>query len=157
VKIFVVRHAIAEEREDFHKGKMKSDDLRPLTEKGKKEFRKFSKTIHSCYPDVELFFVSPLTRALQTADILKKRYKKKFSVIDQLRPEEKPENLLKFLKVQKKENIMIVGHEPFLSRFVGTCTTGEPESIVKLKKGGLCVLEENKNHFVIKTLINPKN
>jgi len=158
VKIFVVRHAIAEDRIAFFK-KNKKDDLRPLTSKGKKEFKEVSKKLVKLCSKVDVYFASPLMRALQTAEILEKRYKKKFKVVDELRPDRGHADLLSFLKRQKKNSVMIVGHEPFLSEFIGFCVTGRSQSLVDLKKGGLTILDQIpgfKNEFVIKGHFSPK-
>lgn len=138
MKLLLVRHAVAEEREDF---RGKDDDLRPLTSKGKKDFEKVSKIYKKIYPDVEEFYSSDLLRAKQTADILTKRYNTKYKIIEELRPEENPNELLKRIQKSKGNFVAIVGHEPSLSQFIGYVITGAKKSIVEMKKGGACLLD----------------
>jgi phosphohistidine phosphatase len=138
MKILIIRHGIAQEREDFD---LPNDDLRPLTSEGKKEFEKVSKYYKKLYPNIEDFFSSPLVRAIQTADILKKKFTKKYTIIEELRPECTPHELLKKLESTKKSFIAIIGHEPLLSQFIGYAVSGRNESIVDLKKGGACLIE----------------
>lgn len=153
MRVLVIRHAIAQERADF---KSFNDDLRPLTAKGKKEFEKVSKCYKKIYPDVEEFYSSSLLRATETADILKKKYKKNYKIIEELRPECSAQTLLKKLKKSKKDFVAIVGHEPSLSTFIGQAITGKEKSIVELKKGGACLLEIGRKSKII-TLHLPKN
>lgn len=153
MRVLVIRHAIAQDREDF---KSFNDDLRPLTAKGIKEFEKVSKCYKKLYPDVEEFYSSSLLRATETADILKKKFKKNYKIIEELRPECGAQALLKKLKNSKKDFIAIVGHEPSLSTFIGQAITGKEKSIVELKKGGACLLEIGRTSKII-TLHSPKN
>lgn len=158
MRILIVRHAIAEERDEWAKINP-DDELRPLTKKGIKQFIQFSKQICKLVEDPDLFLTSPLVRAEQTADILKKRYKKNFRAIKELKPEASCARLLKFLSLSKKKNIVLVGHEPFLSEFVSYCVTGLVKSDVILKKGGCCLLIAEKmlkGSAKIEVLYQPK-
>lgn len=138
MKLLIIRHAVAMEREDFQ---LSNDDLRPLTAKGKKEFKKATKGYKKLYPDIEEFYSSPLVRAKETAEILKKRFKKNYKIIHELKPDGDFGDLLNKLKESQKDFIAIVGHEPFLSQFVGFAVTGKSKPIVEMKKGGACLLE----------------
>ncbi len=158
MKILIVRHAIAEDRD--HWAKMNPDDeQRPLTKKGIKQFISFSKTICHLLDDPDLFLCSPLVRSIQTADILKKRYKKNYRIIKELKPEATCARLLKFLSLSKKKKIILVGHEPLLSEFIGYCVSGASKSDVILKKGSCCLLETEKMQKAcakIEALYQPK-
>ncbi|MES2769156.1 MAG: histidine phosphatase family protein [Bdellovibrionota bacterium] len=153
MKVLVIRHAVAQDREDF---KSFDDDLRPLTSKGKKEFEKVSRSYKKLYPDVQEFYSSSLLRATETADILKKKFKKNYKIIEELRPESNSLALLKKLKNSKKNFVAIIGHEPSLSRFIGQAIVGQKKSIVELKKGGACLLELSRIPKII-TLHSPKS
>lgn len=153
MKVLVIRHAIAQDREDF---KHFDDDLRPLTSKGKKEFEKVCKAYKKLYPDVKEFYTSSLLRATETADILKKKYKKNYKIIEELRPECPSQELLKKIKNSKKDFVAIIGHEPSLSEFIGYAVTGKKKSIVEMKKGGACLLEIGRDSRIV-TLHNPKS
>lgn len=153
MKILIIRHAVAQEKEDF---KLQDDDLRPLTAAGKKEFLKLSQYYKKLYPNVDSFFSSPLLRATQTADILKKKFNKKYVILEELKPEHSPENLLKKLISNKKTFMTVIGHEPSLSQFIGYAITGKKQSIVELKKGGACLIEIGETSKII-TLHSPKS
>jgi phosphohistidine phosphatase SixA len=40
-----------------------------------------------------------------------------------------------------QQDIMLVGHEPYLSRLLSMLLTGNPNLSVVMKKGGLCTLD----------------
>lgn len=137
MKIIIVRHAVAEDKVLFAK-KNVNDDLRPLTTRGKSEFIKNSKVIKKIYPSIDKILTSPLTRAMQTAEILEARYKMKSVIIEELRPGKDFSRLLK--KIAKFDRPVLVGHEPFLGEFIGYMV-GSSHAPVVMKKGGVCVLE----------------
>lgn len=153
MKILVIRHAIAMEREDFS---LPNDDLRPLTSEGKKEFAKLTNYYKKLYPNVQYFYSSPLERAKQTADIITKKFKKKYSIIEELRPTGDPKALLKKMLTHKTGFIAIIGHDPSLSEFVGFMLSSKNSSPVKLKKGGACLLELSEKTQLV-TLHSPNS
>ena len=69
MKLLLIRHAIAEEREDFEKTG-KDDRLRPLTDEGRKKMKQAARGLKEVVPHVDLLATSPLTRAAQTGAIL---------------------------------------------------------------------------------------
>ncbi|MCJ8277182.1 MAG: histidine phosphatase family protein [Bdellovibrionales bacterium] len=73
MKLYIIRHAHAEERHIFAQSG-KPDELRPLTETGIKRMRKFLQSFTKNEEDINLFLQSPLIRAQQTVDILKEFY-----------------------------------------------------------------------------------
>ena len=45
------------------------------------------------------------------------------------------------------KNVLIVGHEPYLSRLIALLVTGNTTAALDLKKGGLAKLELKKLHY----------
>jgi phosphohistidine phosphatase len=142
MRLLVIRHGIALERQDFAKTG-RPDALRPLTDGGRRKMGRAARGIHRLEPDVAILASSPLTRAIQTAQIVVRRYKHlKIVQIAALGPRKPPGQLLEWLqKNPAKGTVAIVGHEPHLSRFVGWMLTGLRESFIELKKGGAVLLE----------------
>ena len=69
--VLVIRHAIAQDRNEFAKAHPGEDDgARTLTDKGRKRMRQAALGLRRIAPAVELLGSSPLARALQTADIV---------------------------------------------------------------------------------------
>ena len=72
MKLLVVRHGAAMEREDFA-STGESDDLRPLTEEGKAEMKLIASSLSDDVEKLDVLATSPLVRARQTADIIAER------------------------------------------------------------------------------------
>lgn len=141
MKLLMVRHAIAEEREDFARTG-KDDDLRPLTDEGRKKMKQIARGLRKLCPDVELLATSPLTRAAQTAAILDSVYGGLQEVeIDDLSPDASPADFLRWLRQQKHGIIAAVGHEPSISLILSWLLTGAERRIFSFRKGGACLLD----------------
>lgn len=143
MEIIIVRHALAEEREDFAK-KGLEDQFRPLTLKGRKRMQKVCMQMKDFIKDVDVIVTSPFTRAAQTAQILSQFYPgKKVIEIPEMVPQSPPQALLKWIRTQGRNHkrIMIVGHEPHLSVFASFMLTGKAESFIDLRKSGILSLE----------------
>jgi len=141
MKLLLIRHAIAEEREDFARSG-KDDRLRPLTEEGRKKMKQEAKGLREIVPEIDLLATSPLTRAAQTAAILDTVYGDLKEVeIKELSPEASPESFLRWLRKQKAGTVAVVGHEPSLSLIVSWLLTGTERRLIAIRKGGACLLD----------------
>lgn len=143
MKIYFLRHAIAEDRQIFAE-KGLSDDLRPLNSRGIKKMKQSLPAICAVLPKIDFIATSPLTRAMQTAEIFKTIYKNAVIFeVPALKPSASCMQTLKWLKTQKQKinEMLIIGHEPRLSQFASFLVTGKTAPLFTLKKGGLCVLE----------------
>jgi phosphohistidine phosphatase len=141
MNLYVLRHGIAvEHRPDFD-----NDADRPLTGKGKCRIRQIADAMREMELSFDLIFSSPFPRARQTAEIVAAVFKrqKKLACTNELMPEGSAKVFVEQLNKIKPspENILLVGHEPYLSRFIGLLAAGNPDSEIDLKKGGLCKLE----------------
>jgi phosphohistidine phosphatase len=125
-----------------------NDAARPLTPKGKRQLRKIVGAMEKMDLRFDLVLFSPLLRAKQTAEIaaagLKLKKRLKFS--DELQPDGNVKKLFSQLGELKPapENILLVGHEPYLSRLISLLVSGGENMAVDFKKGGLCKLEAEK-------------
>ncbi len=143
MNLIIIRHAVAEEREDFAI-KNKEDSLRPLTVKGKKRMEKMMGVIEDLVSEAHLIVTSPYTRAVQTAEIIGKSYPKvPVAVAAELVPHSPPQAFLKWLKGQKADlkNIIVVGHEPQLGLFLSYLLAFKNISFVDIKKSGAACIE----------------
>jgi phosphohistidine phosphatase len=142
VNLLVVRHGIAEDREVFGRTE-KDDDLRPLTDEGRKKMARGAQGLRTLVPALDLIASSPLVRAQQTAAIVAKAYG--ISVGETTRVLEPDAPLAQFAKwIETREDrdvIAVVGHEPHLSALVTWLMAGVDDSRLELKKGGACLLE----------------
>jgi phosphohistidine phosphatase len=141
MKLLLIRHAIAEEREDFARTG-KDDSLRPLTDEGRKKMKQVARGLQGIVPDIDLLATSPLTRAAQTGAIVDSVYGGLKEVeIEELSPEATPNDFLRWLRKQKAGCIAAVGHEPSISLILSWLLTGSERRIFAFRKGGACLLE----------------
>jgi len=140
VNVYIVRHAIAVPR-----GTPGYDDdsQRPLTDAGRKKFKKIAKGLDQLGVDFDVILTSPYVRARDTAKILAKEFgmKKDVGFSDNLIPPGNFENLIK--EIQEKydvSSIALVGHEPMLSSLISWLATGNTDMKLTLKKGGVAFL-----------------
>ena len=141
MKLLLIRHAIAEEREDFARTG-KDDRLRPLTDEGRKKMKQAAKGLREILPEIDLLATSPLTRAAQTGAIVDSVYGGLKEVeIEELSPEATPSDFLRWLRKQKADTIAAVGHEPSISLILSWLLTGNERRIFTFRKGGAALLE----------------
>jgi phosphohistidine phosphatase len=142
MKLIVIRHAIAGDREEFARTGM-PDALRPLTAEGRKRMRRGARGLRELVPRLDVLAASPLTRAVQTAEIVAAEYGGMACVnVPELAPEAVPDSLVPWLRGQGAgSSVAVVGHEPHLGFLVGWLLTGRHQSFVELKKGAACLLE----------------
>lgn len=141
MRLLLIRHAIAEEREDFARTG-KDDRLRPLTDEGRKKMKQAARGLRSLVSEIDLLATSPLTRAAQTGAVLDSVYGGLDVVeIDELSPETTPEQFLRWLLQQNEDLIAAIGHEPSLSHILGWLLTGTDRRLFAFRKGGACLLE----------------
>lgn len=143
MKLLVIRHAVAEDRDAFAATGL-PDAQRPLTDDGRKKMRGAARGLKEVVSRIDVLATSPLVRAQQTAEIIIKAYGGDLHArtIDELSPERRPDELLGWLRShQLGDTVAVVGHEPHLGFLVGWLLTGRNDSFVDFKKGGAVLLE----------------
>jgi phosphohistidine phosphatase len=141
MKLLLIRHAIAEEREDFARTG-RDDRQRPLTDEGRKKMKQNARGLKALVPGIDLLATSPLTRAAQTAAVVDSVYGDLEEVeIEELAPEASPEDFLRWLRQQKAETVAVVGHEPSISLILSWLLTGNERRLFSFRKGGAVLLE----------------
>jgi phosphohistidine phosphatase len=146
--ISLLRHGIAAERGTPG---YENDSERPLTARGERRMRRIAEGMLALGLSYDLMLSSPYLRAKQTADIVAQVFKTPDGVqlSDTLTPEGNPRQLIVTLHSTDHEgqNILLVGHEPYLSRLISTLLTGNANLPVVMKKGGLCTLDVESLRF----------
>ena len=136
--LYIMRHAEAVERSDTLK-----DEWRYLTEKGRTVAEKVSASIAKIGPKTRLTITSPLTRAVQTAEIAAKKACRKNVVVASslLLPGADIGELVVYIKgCGDAKRVMLVGHEPQLGSLVAALL-GREDDTVSLKKGACVTLK----------------
>jgi phosphohistidine phosphatase len=136
--LYVMRHAEAVEGSDILQ-----DEWRYLTEKGRSAAEKTSSLIAKIGPKPRLTITSPLTRAVQTAEIAAGKACRKNVVVASalLMPGGDIGELVTHLKsCRDAKRVMLVGHEPQLGLLVAALLGRDGETI-SLKKGACVTLK----------------
>jgi phosphohistidine phosphatase len=142
MELFLLRHGIAAERgtEPFT-----NDSHRPLTAVGLKRTRKIARAIKALRPRFDLVLTSPYVRAKQTADIVLEvlELHSVLRLSSHLAPGAKPRALIAELQqlCKSEAHVLLVGHEPDLSRLASLLISGRTLSDITLKKAGLIKLQ----------------
>lgn len=135
--LLIIRHAIAEDRDDFAKTG-KPDDLRPLTADGRAKMIHCAQGLRQIAPEISVLATSPLTRARETADIVADEYEIDIhSTTEALLPSAQLPEFVDWVADRADQPVVaVVGHEPHLSKLATWLISGVDESHVELKKGG---------------------
>jgi phosphohistidine phosphatase len=141
MKLLVVRHAVAKDKEAFAKTGA-DDGERPLTKPGRREFKKGARGIARIVGAVDVVATSPLVRAAETARILAAALGTEGPITrTELEPGGSARALIAWLGRQgRTKTVAIVGHEPDLSRLVARLATGQESDCIEFDKGGACLL-----------------
>lgn len=139
--LIVVRHAQAEDPETFAESGSPDCD-RPLTAQGVKRMKRAARGLREVLDGVDRIFCSPCARAEHTARILAGELEHgTVERTEQLAPGAEPEALARWLDgLSAKGRVMLVGHEPDLSRLIAWLCAGSGQSLVEMKKGAACAV-----------------
>ena len=140
MRLLIIRHAIAEDREVFA-DTGRDDAMRPLTAEGSRKMRRAARGLRRIVPVIDELVASPLTRASETAEIVRREYEiDRVETADVLRPGTSLDDTVRWLAERNADLVAAVGHEPDLSRLTTYLISGEDRSAVQLKKGGACLI-----------------
>lgn len=139
MRLFLLRHSKAKEA-----SLLAFDAKRKLTAEGKtlafRRAQKFRKKLDH----IEVIFSSPFPRALETAEIFASVLGKEnvLSELDLLDTSGQPLQILKMMsKLKNQQNILLVGHEPWMSKLASLLISGSQNTHIRIKKCGLCIIE----------------
>jgi phosphohistidine phosphatase len=141
MELLVIRHAIAEDRDEFAKSDQ-PDDERPLTDAGRRKMKNAARGLRKIVGNIDHLATSPLVRAVQTAEIISDAFDiGPAEVIPHLAPDARPEDFGRWISVHADKGVVaIVGHEPNLSSLVSWLIAGSGSSRIEMKKGGACLV-----------------
>lgn len=137
MNLYLIRHSIAE-----NISLNKKDFERELTEEGKFVIQKASEAWKNYVGKVDVVLTSPLTRAIQTADIISSNLQEVPNVIkdNNLGTGSRTSDLIDLLNSLKYKNVIVVGHQPDLSIHINNfCGSGNfnlafpPASLAKIE------------------------
>jgi phosphohistidine phosphatase len=138
VLLYLVRHAIAEDRGDA----WPDDRLRPLSEEGRAKMERQVQGLVQLGVEIDEVLTSPLVRTRQTADILSQGLPSHPPVTDwpPLEPGNRPKEALLALKpFARRTRLALVGHEPGIGE-LSAALIGARQPVA-FKKGAVMLVE----------------
>jgi phosphohistidine phosphatase len=141
MEVYLIRHGLAGDRGDYE-----DDNLRPLTDEGRQKTNKIAKQLVKVGLSFDVILTSPLVRATQTAEILKKaRLSDRIETFPSLAPggniQEWVDWYCQWYGKEKRSSIALVGHQPDLGCWAEALIWGKSEEKLVLKKAGTIGLE----------------
>ena len=138
----------------------KMDEKRALDTDGIEQCGIVGRALTAMDVQVDMIISSPLKRAAQTASLVGNElsYEGKLQFEDALRPGAVFADFRRMLeKYAKQEAIMVVGHNPNLSEFLGRILSETGcEAGADLKKGAVAKVEVERNSAMLQWCLTPK-
>jgi phosphohistidine phosphatase len=142
MRIFLLRHAIAEPRDPR---RYPGDSGRPLTRTGRARMARAARGMRALGLRFDLILTSPFARARQTAAIVLDacRPRPPLRVLRPLAPGGGTGGVVAGLaSLPKDAAVLLVGHEPDLSRLAGALVLETRSDLpLEFRKGGLCRID----------------
>jgi len=146
MNLYFLRHAKACARSR----KWRPDSTRPLTRDGEKKMFEAARGIQTLDLSFDLILTSPYIRAFRTAEILAEVFgSKKVFETKNLAPEAEPKAIIDEINenFSTLKQIVLVSHEPFLSRLISLLLSGKDNLSIDVRKGGFCKLSIERLSF----------
>jgi phosphohistidine phosphatase len=154
--VYFLRHGNAGEK----KANPVQDEKRPLDKEGIEQCRYMGRLLYSMDAHVDLILSSPLKRATQSASMVGNEiaYELPIERAPALRPGASFDSFRDLLyKVSGLESVLVVGHNPNLSRFLSLLVTGGlSNSAMEMKKGSVARVEIGLKRSVLNWLVTPR-
>ncbi len=155
--VYFVRHGSAGQS----KTNPVQDARRPLDKDGIEQTSQMGRVLASLAVQVDTVISSPLKRATQTASLIANEIGHDGKVLfsQALSKEARFEDFRRLLQRHAKdESIMVVGHNPTLSRFLSLLvTSGATEKSMDLKKSAVACLDmDSRNRATLRWCLTPK-
>ncbi len=154
--IYLLRHASAGQ---YSPGA--NDDKRTLDKTGEQQSHDVGRALAALDVEPDAIISSPLTRAMQTAEIVASElgHKDKIVTDEALRPEASYEAFDGLLaRYAKQKAIMLVGHNPSMTEFLVRMLSGNHTAqFIDFKKGAVAKVEKDGSQpAVLKWCLTPK-
>lgn len=151
MKLYLIQHGEAASEE--------VDPLRPLTAKGQEDVHKIASFLRKAEVRPGLIYYSEKLRAKQTAEIitstlgLKELSKERRQLLSQ----DAPKDIINEIS-QKADDLMIIGHLPFLSKLSAFVLTGQEDiNLIAFQQGGIvCLQRDERQRWQVAWMIVPE-
>lgn len=157
MRLIFLRHGLAEGHFSLDQDK---DFERELTEEGIKRLHKTFKQYKKVQTNIDVIFSSPLSRAIQTAELFWTYYQDAdLEMMADLDILDDPRHLVEYISFLPSDGCYaFIGHDPHITKVIAALLALHPEhDFMKIKKGGICVLEGGMwKGFTMEMLLQPK-
>lgn len=157
MKLYIIRHAPAEERHIFAQSGL-DDEFRPLTPKGVERMHQVLESFCKLEPSIDVFLTSPFKRCQETGEVLKEYYPSAmFLTCDHLKPDHSAKKLYEEIKKFRVDSLALIGHEPDLGQFISWLLFNQASDHFPIKKAGIAKLDLfTDGRVYLKWLLRPK-
>ncbi len=160
MNLFLLRHASA----GLKRPNPLLDAKRPLDKEGKTHCLHLAHVLNGLKLSFDLVISSPLKRSLQTAQMVgtETGYEQKVLISNALLPTATFAQFQRLLReCSSYENILIVGHNPNLTTFLGQLVSGAASADpaparIRLRKGTIARLSLQRGPAVLQGLLDPR-
>jgi phosphohistidine phosphatase len=160
MNVFILRHASA----GVKRPNPLLDLKRPLDKEGKSHCLHLAHVLNAMKLSFDLVVSSPLKRSLQTAQLVATEtgYEQRILISNSLLPEAIYTQFQRLLRdCAAYENVLVVGHNPNLSGFLGTLVGAAAAdettpARIRLRKGSIAKVSLQRGPGVLQTLIDPR-
>jgi phosphohistidine phosphatase len=157
MNLYILRHASA----GLRRRNPVLDLKRPLDKEGKKHCLQLAYVLNALNIQFDLIVSSPLKRCLQTASLIgtETGYEAQILNSNALAPEATFQQFQKLLRENPHaENLLVVGHNPNLSSFLGSLLVPatSPEAKIRLRKGSMARVVLTRGPATLQALLDPR-
>jgi phosphohistidine phosphatase len=157
MNLYILRHASA----GLRRPNPLLDIKRPLDKEGKKQCLQLAQVLNALDIQFDMIVSSPLKRCLQTASLIgtETGYEARIQNSPALAPTATLKDFQKLLQeYSKHENLLVVGHNPNLSIFLGSLLVPDsgPEAKIRLRKGSLARVVITRGPATLQALLDPR-
>jgi phosphohistidine phosphatase len=157
MNLFILRHASA----GTPTTNPDLDGKRPLDKEGVRHCLLLARVLNAMKISFDVIVSSPLKRSVQTAVLVATEtgYKSKVLQSDGLAPEATLKDFKKLLNdYRDRDNILVVGHNPNLSVFLGALLVpaGNSPAQIRLRKGSLAKLSVTRSGSTLQSVLEPR-
>jgi phosphohistidine phosphatase len=155
MNLYLMRHANA----GIPRDSAKLDAKRGLIKEGKEQCMVMGRILGALKVQAEVIVSSPLKRALQTAQFVGNElgYEGKVEISPALAPEADFADFQKMLeKYADRQDVLVVGHNPSLFKFVGRLITLNGGAGIRMRKASVARIDMDKHPPLLQWLIDPR-
>ncbi|HUN86026.1 MAG TPA: phosphohistidine phosphatase SixA [Terracidiphilus sp.] len=155
MNLYLMRHANA----GLARGNPIVDAKRGLIKEGKDQCMLMGRLLGALKVQVDMIVSSPLKRSLQTAQFVGTElgYDAKVEVSSALGPDA---DFIAFQRLLEKyadrDDVLMVGHNPNLFKFLGRIITGNGGAGVRMRKGSVARIDMSKHPPLLQWLVDPR-